>query len=60
MQSSNQWPQIFGIRIFKTKNLDMIQHFKTTGCSPSSSDMTIKESVISRERDSDLGTGLIT
>lgn len=30
------------------------------GCSPSSSDITINESVNSRERGSDLGTGLIT
>lgn len=34
--------------------------YRTMGCSPSSSDITINESVISRERGSDLGTGLMT
>ena len=37
-----------------------LQHHKTTGCSPSSSEITISESVNSRERGSDFGTGLIT
>lgn len=58
---SNQSPQcnnqILGVRIF----LNYSQHnYKMTGCSPSSSDMTINESVNSRERGSDFGIGLIT
>lgn len=34
--------------------------YTTMGCSPSSSDITIKESVNSRDRGSDFGIGLMT
>lgn len=37
-----------------------VKIYKRTGCSPSSSDITIRESVSSRGRGSDLGTGFIT